>query len=200
MPRTESPYILSRVCAPAAALGLMLAAPTASWPADSTAPAVASAPDRPPEAPPGAGTAAASAPEDEAKALIQMLRQRKQELDRREEALRADEQRLAALKSELEVMLNSIEQKAKAAEAAKQAEVERKRRADADERKAKLDKMVQIYEAMPVEDAAARLDKLPDRSAIELLRAMKGKTAGAILAQMKPAKAAQLSQRLLSAR
>lgn len=184
----------------AAALGLALAAPVAGWPAESISPAVLPSPDGRSETPPQGEKPAPDSPMDEARGLLRLLQQRKQELDRREEAVRADEQRLVALKSELEALLNSLEQKAKAAEAARQAEAERKKRAEADERRAKLVQIVQIYEAMPVEDAAARIDKLPDRSAIELLRAMKGKTAGAILAQMKPAKAAQLSERLITAR
>lgn len=198
--RAKSANAMGGAWSRAAALGLVLAAPAAGWPAEPIAPAALPSLDGRSEIRPQVETPVPVSPMDEARTLLQLLQHRKQELDRREEAIRADEQRLAALKSELEAMLNSFEQKTKAAEAARQAEAERRKRAEADERKATLLRMVQIYEAMPVEDAAARIDKLPDRSAIELLRAMKGKTAGAILAQMKPAKAALLSQRLIASR
>lgn len=63
------------------------------------------------------------------------------------------------------------------------------------EEKAKLAKM---YEVMPPEDAATRLEHMPDPKAIEILRLIKAKTAGAILAQVKPERAAKLTEQLLA--
>jgi flagellar motility protein MotE (MotC chaperone) len=58
--------------------------------------------------------------------------------------------------------------------------------------------LAKIYESMPSEDAAARLEHMPDRKAIEILRMVKTKTAGAILAQVKADRAAKLTEQLLA--
>src|SRR5262249_16845625 len=58
--------------------------------------------------------------------------------------------------------------------------------------------LAKIYEAMASEDAAARLERMPDRKAIEILRLVKSKTAGAILAQVKADRAAKLTEQLLA--
>ena len=59
--------------------------------------------------------------------------------------------------------------------------------------------LAKIYEAMPAEEAAARLERMPDRKALEVLRLIKGKSAGAILAEVKPERAARLTEQLLTA-
>ena len=52
--------------------------------------------------------------------------------------------------------------------------------------------------AMPPEEAAARLEKLPPAMALQVLRSLKGKTAGTILASVKPDKAAKLTEQFLA--
>ena len=59
--------------------------------------------------------------------------------------------------------------------------------------------LAKIYEAMPAEEAAARLERMPERKALEVLRLLKGKSAGAILAEVKPERAARLTEQLLTA-
>mgnify|MGYP003344054465 FL=1 len=54
-----------------------------------------------------------------------------------------------------------------------------------------------MYESMPSEEAAARLEKMPERKAIEVLRILKPKTAGAILSQVRAERAAKLTEQLL---
>lgn len=137
--------------------------------------------------------------------IIDMLDQRKRHLDRREASLRGAEERLLVLKSELEQILTKNEQLA-AAQKQKGGEAQRQD----DERKLRQEKvatesrhlhqsqLAKIYESMPAEEAAASLERMPERKAIELLRILKGKSAGAILAAVRPERAARLTEQLLA--
>ena len=100
--------------------------------------------------------------------VLDMLAQRKRDLDRREQALRQNEERLMMVRGQIEELLDQNEA------------LEKK-----------------IYESMPSEDAALRLEHMPDRKAIEILKLVKAKTAGAILAQVKADRAAKLTEQLL---
>jgi flagellar motility protein MotE (MotC chaperone) len=136
--------------------------------------------------------------------VVAMLQQRQEDLDRREKAVRTAEERFTILKTELERILSKIE----AAEqqrglkeqqekgAAGQSAAQKKQAAELHNQKyAQLTKM---YESMPAEEAAARIERMPDRKALEILRLVKGKTAGSILAQVKVDRAAKLTEQLLS--
>jgi flagellar motility protein MotE (MotC chaperone) len=137
--------------------------------------------------------------------IIDMLDQRKRHLDRREASLRGAEERLLALKAELEQILTKNEQLA-AAQKQKGGEAQRRN----DERKLSQERvatesrhlhqtqLAKIYESMPAEEAAASLERMPERKAIELLRILKGKSAGAILAAVRPERAARLTEQLLA--
>jgi flagellar motility protein MotE (MotC chaperone) len=57
--------------------------------------------------------------------------------------------------------------------------------------------LVSTLTAMPADRAARLLEKMEEEVAVMLLRNLKGKEAGAILAVLAPDKAARLSQRLL---
>jgi flagellar motility protein MotE (MotC chaperone) len=143
------------------------------------------------------------------KEVIGMLDQRKRDLDRREESVKNAEDRLTMLKAELEQILTKYE---KLVEAADKRRKDAKDKLDkaATEKKTKQEQAVaelrnqhqaqlaKIFESMPSEEAAARLEKMPDRKAIEVLRLLKGKTAGAILATIKPERAAKLTEQLLA--
>jgi flagellar motility protein MotE (MotC chaperone) len=146
--------------------------------------------------------------------VIEMLNLRKRDLDRREEALRQNEERLVMVRTEVEKLLAKneellaknevVEKQIQAAQAkakeqpsdakAKQPQTKLEKERLAQEQKNQLAK---IYEAMPSEDAAARLERLPERNAVEILRLVKTKSAGAILSQVKPDYAAKLSAQLL---
>lgn len=62
----------------------------------------------------------------------------------------------------------------------------------------KLAKVVKMFEAMPADEAARKMEKLDDDIAVSILSALKPKTAGKILAQMENEKAAALSQKILA--
>ncbi|MGQ0554689.1 MAG: MotE family protein [Nitrospiraceae bacterium] len=133
--------------------------------------------------------------------VLDMLAQRKHDLDRREQALRQNEERLMIVRGQIEELLDQNEalekriQNAQAKDAPQQAKALAAKDRVVQEQRTQLAK---IYESMPSEDAASRLEHMPDRKAIEILKMVKAKTAGAILAQVKADRAAKLTEQLLT--
>lgn len=133
--------------------------------------------------------------------VLDMLAQRKRDLDRREQALRQNEERLMIVRGQIEELLDQNEalekriQNAQAKDVPQQAKVLAEKDRLVQEQRTQLAK---IYESMPSEDAALRLEHMPDRKAIEILKLVKAKTAGAILAQVKADRAAKLTEQLLT--
>jgi flagellar motility protein MotE (MotC chaperone) len=140
--------------------------------------------------------------------VIGMLDLRKRDLDRREEAVRRNEERLTMIRDEIEKLLAKNEAFAKRIQTARAREEQQSLDVKAELARAQLDKerlaqeqksqLAKMYEAMPSEDAAARLERMSDRRAIEILRLVKTKSAGAILAQVTPDRAAKLTEQLLA--
>lgn len=129
--------------------------------------------------------------------VFEMLEQRKRMLDKKEEAVRVAEARLSTLKSEIEQLLIRHEQAVKAFEATQKTVEQKQTKAESAARQADLGQLAKIYETMPPEEAALRIEKMPQPMALQLLRLLKGKTAGSILAQVKPEKAAKLTAHYL---
>ncbi|MBX3329442.1 MAG: hypothetical protein KF722_03495 [Nitrospira sp.] len=133
--------------------------------------------------------------------VLDMLDQRKRDLDRREQSIRQNEERLMIVRGQVEELLDQNEalekriQNAQAKVPAQQAKLQAEKERVAQDQRTQLAKM---YEAMASEDAASRLERMPDRKAIEILRMVKAKTAGAILAQVKADRAAKLTEQLLA--
>ena len=125
--------------------------------------------------------------------VLDMLNQRQRAVERREEAMRTEEARLLSLKKDIEQLLARQLQLSKTGPNAKQKPIDAESAA-----KATVDQVVKMYETMPPEEAAARLERLPIEMALEVLRSLKGKTAGTILASVKPEKAAKLTERFLA--
>ncbi len=112
------------------------------------------------------------------------------QLSDREEALRREEERLKALRQDVDEriakytkLLEKIEQALTTFEDAK---------------KERTDHLVKVYEAMPNEEASARLSALDEETAVLLLSRMKSKKAGAVMAFMDPRKAASLTEGILA--
>ena len=137
--------------------------------------------------------------------VVAMFQQRQDDLERREKTVRTSEDRLSNLRAEIEQILSKVEaaeqrrlrakeQQEKAA--AGQSAIQKKQAAD--EHTQRYAQLTKIYESMPAEEAAARIEKMPDRKALEILRLVKGKIAGSILAQVKVDRAAKLTEQLLS--
>jgi flagellar motility protein MotE (MotC chaperone) len=133
--------------------------------------------------------------------VLDMLEQRKRDLDRREQSIRQNEERLIIVRGQVEELLDQNEALEKRIQSAQdkvppqQAKLQAEKERSAQDQRTQLAKM---YESMPSEDAASRLERMPDRKAIEILRLVKAKTAGAILAQVKADRAAKLTEQLLA--
>jgi flagellar motility protein MotE (MotC chaperone) len=133
--------------------------------------------------------------------VLDMLEQRKRDLDRREQSIRQNEERLMIVRNQVEELLDQNEalekriQNAQGKDASQQAKaIAAKERLVQDQRT----QLAKMYESMASEDAASRLERMPDRKAIEILRLVKAKTAGSILAQVKADRAAKLTEQLLA--
>jgi flagellar motility protein MotE (MotC chaperone) len=131
--------------------------------------------------------------------IIAMFQQRQQDLERREKAVRTAEGQLAILKAEVEAILTkveAIEQRRLGQEKAALGQASHKDTAEL--RTQRLGQLAKMYESMPAEEAAARIERMADRKALEILRLLKSKSAGAILAQVKVDRAAKLTEELLA--
>lgn len=134
--------------------------------------------------------------------MVAMFQQRKQDLDRREKAVRTAEGQLAILKAEVEQILSKVEAVEKRRleqEKAALAQQASHGKQGGDLRTQHLAQLAKMYESMPAEEAAARIERMADRKALEILRIIKTKSAGAILAQVKVERAAKLTEELLAA-
>jgi len=162
-----------------------------AWAEDSTAAAAGPAPK------PTLAAACALTPEQLAQQagispaelkIIQSLSQRRTELDARdqdfattlplmvaaEQKLDAKVQALEALKAEMKVMLGQVDER----------------------EKAEIDRLVQVYSAMRPKEAAPVLATLEDRVRLPVAAAMRPRTLAAIMAQMTPAQARELTEKL----
>ena len=129
--------------------------------------------------------------------MIAMFQQRKQDLERREKAVRTAEGQLAILKAEVAQILSKIEA-VEQRRLGQEGQQPSQSKQVADLRTQQLGQLAKMYESMPAEEAAARIERMADRKALEILRLLKSKSAGAILAQVKVDRAAKLSEEFLS--
>ena len=130
-----------------------------------------------------------------------MFQQRKQDLERRENGVRAAEAKLAILKAEVEQILSQVEaaeQRRLAKEKNAVAQQASPEKHTVDTRTQQLGQLAKMYESMPAEEAAERIERMTNRKALEILRLLKSKSAGAILAQVKVDRAAKLSEEFLT--
>ena len=133
--------------------------------------------------------------------MIAMFQQRKQDLERRENAVRTAEGQLALLKAEVEHILSKVEAVEKRRVGEEKGGVGQQasqRKQAADLRTQQLEQLAKMYESMPPEEAAARIERMANQKALEILRLLKSKSAGAILAQVKVDRAAKLTEELLA--
>jgi len=122
------------------------------------------------------------------RALLYSLQKRQGELAQREDALRADEQRLAALKKEISdkiEVLRQVESKLNASiDAEKNAEGKR------------LKDLAKVYESMPPAKAGVMLAKLDVKTAAGITVNMKRDRAGAIWGYLDPQKAVDITNEI----
>jgi flagellar motility protein MotE (MotC chaperone) len=118
--------------------------------------------------------------------LVSLIEHQRNELTQKEEIIKEETKKLNALKTEVEEniekytkLLQQIEKTLKEAE-----EKDNKR----------LKHIAKAYEAMPPEDAAARLATLDNKIAIKILLKMNSKKAGLVIGMMPAEKAGQLTK------
>jgi flagellar motility protein MotE (MotC chaperone) len=131
-------------------------------------------------APPSAGPGTASMPAPAKKVP---------DLAERERALKAEEERLLVLRKEVDMKIAKYEK------LLGQAEEKQKRKQE--EKDARIDQLVKLFEGMPPEGAAARLAALDDAMAATILARMKSRKASAALSVMDPKRVAVLSMRIV---
>lgn len=131
---------------------------------------------------------AAAAPSAADEDVLKFVEKKKLELQEREESLKKEEERLKVLKKDVDEriekytkLLGQLEEALKTIDTTKNE---------------RLEHVVKVYEAMPAEDAAARLSAMDEPTALRILSKMKSKKAGAVMAAMEPRTAASLSSRM----
>jgi flagellar motility protein MotE (MotC chaperone) len=134
--------------------------------------------------------------------MVALFQQRKQDLEHRENTVRTAEGQIAILKAEVEQILSKVEaiekRRLEREKAVVGTQASRGKQA-VDTRAQQLGQLVKMYETMPAEEAAARIERMTDRKALEILRLLKSKSAGAILAQVKADRAAKLTEEFVIA-
>lgn len=118
--------------------------------------------------------------------VLEAVKNRTQELDMKEEKIRIEEERLKSLKVEIENKITELSKQRQ--------DIEKILQAIKTEKQEGMERLAKVYESMPPEEAALRIEKLNKDLAVKLLKTMKEKTAGKILAFVDPAKAAELTQ------
>lgn len=124
--------------------------------------------------------------------MIEAIHQRNAEIDKKAEALELKEQRLKIMEQGIKKMINKNEQILETINQ-KNAQKNAKLALEQEERTRRISK---IYEKMPPEEAAIRIDKMKESLALDLLRVIKPKSVAQILIGLSPAKAAKLSEKL----
>lgn len=125
--------------------------------------------------------------------LVEKLQARLQQLDQREQQIQDDEQRLGALRRDLEGLASRQEQAIAEAMAIRESQ---KSSNKIDESQESLNHLLKVYEAMDPEEAALRISKMDEMLALDILAGIKDKKAAGMLAGIEPAKAAKLTKGL----
>jgi flagellar motility protein MotE (MotC chaperone) len=100
-----------------------------------------------------------------------------------------EEERLNILRADIKKEIERLEKLKK--------EIEEAQKALDSKVQESLLKVAKMYEAMPAEEAARKLEKLDEDTALIILTSLKPKTAGKILAQMENERAASLSKKII---
>lgn len=137
----------------------------------------------------GTHTGAVADPaQSEGRGLATLLEKKQKELTEREAGLVDREERLKEVKAGIE---KKIEEFTKLKEVI-ETFVKKLDEAEAERTK----KIVKIYESMPAEDVASRIEKLDEGMAVTILASMSEKKAAKILAMVNIDKAVRLTERL----
>ena len=111
------------------------------------------------------------------------------DLAERERALKAEEERLLVLRKEVDTKIAAYEKIL--------GQMEEKQKRKQEDKDAKIDQLVKLFEGMPPEGAAARLAALDDGMAAAILGKMKSRKASAALSVMDPKRVAVISLKIV---
>ncbi len=123
---------------------------------------------------------------DELKGAFVAIKKRNEALDAREEKIRVEEERLKTLKGEVEKRIAEF--------GSLRADLDKIYSDIKSAKESNMKDIAKIYENMPAEEAATRLEQLEDDLAVRLLKSMNSRIAGKVLAFVEPAKAAKLTE------
>ncbi len=101
-----------------------------------------------------------------------------------------EDERLSIIKADIQKEVEHNEELKK--------EIEEAQKNIDEKTKERLLKVSKMYEAMPPEEAAKRLEKLDENTAVDILSMLKPRAAGGILAQMDSDKAASISKKIIT--
>ena len=121
--------------------------------------------------------------------LSESAQEKKQELKDASPGSSIEEQRLKIIKADLQAQIDELKKL--------KLEFEEMRKGLEGKKHEQLTKVVKMFEAMPPEEAAKTIEKLDDDTAVQILTSLKARTAGKVLAQIEPARAAVLSKKAL---
>ncbi len=120
--------------------------------------------------------------------MIKYIETKQKEIKTKEEFLAKEKKKLESLKKDVE---EKIEKYSKIL-----AEIDSKLKVLEKIQAEKLDYIVKVYEGMPSEDAASKLNVIDDDTATEIIRRMKPKKAAAIMAVMEPQKVVSITKNI----
>ncbi|MCX8027942.1 MAG: hypothetical protein N3A62_08845 [Thermodesulfovibrionales bacterium] len=121
-------------------------------------------------------------------------KQPSQPAERQKDAKSLEEERLSIIKSDIQKELEQLKKLKKEIEDLQKMFEEKVEMKDTQY----LAQLAKMYESMQPEEAARRLEKLDDDTAVTIMTALKPKTAGRILAQIDDSRAAVLSKKILT--
>ncbi len=119
---------------------------------------------------------------------LSFAQEQKQQQPQQQESI--EEERLSIIKSDIQKEVERNEKLKK--------EIEEAQKNIDENTKERLLKVSKIYEAMPPEEAARRLEKLDENTAVDIISMLKPRAAGGILAQMDSDKAAAISKKIIT--
>ncbi len=111
------------------------------------------------------------------------------DLAERERALKAEEERLLALRKEVDMKIAKYEKLL--------GQTEEKQKRKQEEKDVKVDQLVKLFEGMSPEGAAARLAALDDGMAAAILGRMKSRKASAAMSVMDPKRVAVIAMKIV---
>ncbi len=123
--------------------------------------------------------------------LLTMLQKKQKDLEARENALKAEEQKIAALKKEVIEKIDAL----KALETQLNAKLDTEKTQD----EKRFKELAKVYEATPPQKAAAMLEKLDVRTAAGITINMKRDRAGLIWGFLAPQKAVEITNEITKA-